>query len=365
VAIALAAALGGLPAALPAHDAPAGGTEADAARTALLRDGEQALARGATDDAIALFDRAALMRHAADTELDLVRAYMQAGEYRRALGFAAHVAGAHTDAPDAAALYAWLLRAGGQGAYGRRVIDAALQRMPGDPLLAAVRTQLAQARPAAAGTLLEAPQRYAPLPLPADPASRPAEGGRYAGSGVMTSARSVLVPLDALDGARRLWVRNGLGETAEAAVERRWEVLGLAQLALHTPLKWDEALLVPAPREPFAGSPAFVVAHAPTAEPAWPLLSAGFLGPQSTGRRSLGIDPGEGALGGPVFDVAGRWTAIAMRGADGGAVLIPVSALRAVGLAAAPAAPERSTPAGADAIYEGALRSAVQVISAP
>ncbi len=51
---------------------------------------------------------------------------MQAGEYRRALSFGAHAAGAHRDFPAATALYAWLLYVGGQDAFAARRLDAAL-----------------------------------------------------------------------------------------------------------------------------------------------------------------------------------------------------------------------------------------------
>ena len=79
-------------------------------RAALLDAAEAALARGDTEAALAGFERAAGMLHAPDTEMGLVRSQMQAGQYRRALAFAAHTAGAHLEAPAASALYAWLLR---------------------------------------------------------------------------------------------------------------------------------------------------------------------------------------------------------------------------------------------------------------
>ena len=106
-------------------------------RAAQLDAAEAALARGDTDAALAGFERAAGMLHAPDTEMGLVRSQMQAGQYRRALAFAAHTAGAHLEAPAASALYAWLLRVGGQEAYARQVLDAAAQRSAGNEVLGA------------------------------------------------------------------------------------------------------------------------------------------------------------------------------------------------------------------------------------
>ncbi len=93
-------------------------------RESPLARGEEALARGDVQHALAAFDRAESMRHAADTEMSLVRAHMQAGEYRRALAFAAHMAGAHRDVSASAVLYARLLTIGGQGVAARRVARA-------------------------------------------------------------------------------------------------------------------------------------------------------------------------------------------------------------------------------------------------
>lgn len=92
-------------------------------RSALLAQGESALARGDVGNALAAFERAALMLHAADTEMALVRTYMQAGEYRRAVSFSAHTAGAHRQAVagrGALCLAALARRAGRGGAAAAR-----------------------------------------------------------------------------------------------------------------------------------------------------------------------------------------------------------------------------------------------------
>ena len=94
-------------------------------REALLAQAERELARGDAASAIGVLDRAAMMLHAADTEMALVRAYLQAGEYRRALAFCAHTAGAHRETAEPSALYAWLLHLGGQSAFARRTLAEA------------------------------------------------------------------------------------------------------------------------------------------------------------------------------------------------------------------------------------------------
>src|SRR6516225_1593164 len=104
------------------------------ARAKLLARAEGELARGEVTAATDTFERAAMMLHAPDTEMGLVRAYMQAGQYRRALAFCAHVAGAHLESGPAGGLYAWLLRAGGQGKVADRVLRETIERLPQDPV---------------------------------------------------------------------------------------------------------------------------------------------------------------------------------------------------------------------------------------
>ena len=255
-------------------------------RAAQLDAAEAALARGDTDAALAGFERAAGMLHAPDTEMGLVRSQMQAGQYRRALAFAAHTAGAHLEAPAASALYAWLLRIGGQEAYARQMLDAAAQRSAGYEVLSATQRAFA-ATPVASGILLERPHRMAPYPLPA----ALAPNARALASAVLIGdGRFALAASPELTAGRRLWVRNGMGQTRAAAVDRTFADSGLALLVLERPMPGSAQLAI-APRDPFAGSPGFVVDFATSTEatPQWPLLHAGFFaGGSSAANRALG-----------------------------------------------------------------------------
>jgi hypothetical protein len=123
-------------------------------RTQLLAHGEAALARSDTETALTAFEAAANILHAADTEMGLVRSYMQTGQYRRALAFGAHTAGAHLDEVGGSALYAWLLHIGGQPVFAQRLIAQAQVRAPGHRLLTAVGRQLQTRAPLATGAML-------------------------------------------------------------------------------------------------------------------------------------------------------------------------------------------------------------------
>jgi len=334
-----------------------------AQRARLLEQGEAHLAAGNVDAALTAFDAAAMLLHAADTELALVRTYMQAGEYRRALAFGAHAAGAHRELPGATAVYAWLLHLGGQGVVARYRLDEALAEAPDGAVLRQAREALARPWPRPEGVLMRWPLRLAPRaqPLPAS--------AMGVGSAVLAmDGRSALAPAGAVDAATRLWLRNGMGQTSAAHVVERLEALGLVRLELDTPMPPATGLSL-ALRAPHAGSPGSLVEFGASddAAPAWPQLRQGFfaraVAPPAVS-RALGIAAPTGPRGGPVFDAAGRFAGVAMPGADGIDRLVPASAVAAAlgfEVPVGPAATAAALPL--DAVYELALRNTLQLIA--
>lgn len=368
--------LGGLPRAGWPHDAPVAARQAaDAAsaqaagaradrRTRLVLAGELALSQGDPAAALARFEEAAAISHAADIELGIVRSHLQAGEYRRALAFCAHTAGAHPESPAGALLYIWLLHLGAQSDPARRLLDQTLERFPSDPRLLALRRLLSGDGAVPGPELLSVPARLAPYSVPALPAAR----ARVVGTATLINAgRHALVPLSLLpEGAR--WVRNGLGQLSPITLERRLGAIGLALVRLHKPLPFAGPL-IEAPRDAFPGSPAFAPEFTPArgGVPAWPILRVGFIGPASPAgdRRELGVTMPRGPRGGPVFDVSGRLAGIAIRGPARGDQLIPVRLLRETGVVVTPdpRSIAQDSRVAADEIYERAMRSTLQVIA--
>lgn len=340
------------------------GAAVDAAqRERLLAEGEAQLAAGDAQAAQDSFQRAAMLMHAPDTECSIVRAQMQAGQYRQALAFCAHAALAHRGFAGGVALYAWLLHLGGQSVIAQRLLAEAAERQPDDEAVRIARTQLAAAWPVPQGPLLSAPLRAAPYGhgVAVDEAR-----SRIAGTATLVQGgQSALVPSATLRGARELRLRNGLGETVRAHVDGTDEATGVAVLRL------EQALTLPAElamnrRMPFAGSPAAVVEFAPggdAAGAAWPWLRLGFFGRVPlTGPRPLGVAMPAGARGGPVFDRAGLLAGLSMPGPDGTDRLLAVSDWpMASGLPEADAVPG-APAAPVDAVYEAALRLALQVV---
>jgi len=338
------------------------------ARMALLNQAEAALEHGDAQAAVAPLEAAAMLLHAGDTEMTQVRALMRAGQYRQALAFAAHAAGGHDDEPAASGLYAWLLQAGGQRLAAQQVIDSALERAPADKVLALTRLELATGAPQARDALLDLPHRMAPHASGNAPDMAGLDAARRVGTAVLFNAgRSVLAPAGPLAGRRQIWLRNGVGQTARAHVVKPLDALGLVVLELATPLPADPGFEA-AQRDPFAGSPGYVVDYAEGADalPQWPWLHPGFMGGMRANASAprLGINGSAGAQGGAVFDAAGRFTGIALGGAD--APWVTLAALRAAAPDVAmllPVGRHDGARVWVDEVYERALRSLMPALA--
>jgi hypothetical protein len=332
-------------------------------RELLLARGERALSRIELHPALMAFEEAAGILHAADTEMGLVRTYMQAGQYRRALSFGAHTAGAHLDVIGGTALYAWLLHHGGQIAIAMQLMDKALERQPGQPLAARVQVQLRSGAARTEPALLQPPVRLAPYVLGPEPAQR---ARVRCAAALLGDARHALAPSWA--GSGPCILRNGLGQAVRARPVGR---AGHAELLL---LRLDNPLPVPddwrvAARDPFPGSVAMTCGYLEGFPvPDWPWLRTGFIGappdPQARLRTLTAGLPEKGAAG-PVFDAAGRLAGMALP-------VGPGQPRRMVGATAWQAAVppgarthDRSSTANAspDAVYEAALKTCLQLIA--
>ncbi len=336
-------------------------------RNTLLRDAEAALARRDVLAAEALFDRAANILHAADTEIGLVRTYMQAGAYRRALAFGAHTAGVHLDVVGGSALYAWLLQVGGQHVLAQRLLNDTLARQPDNTFMLAVAKQLGRDTPLADAALQVPPTRLAPYGDTQGLASH----ARVAGSAVLLSdGVHVLAPLALLPASGKVWVRNGLGQLRKARMHQRHRAWGIAVLTLERALPVVEGLQSHTGAV-FPGSAGYALEYVthPDADAAWPLLHVGFIGaPVGKGTQlALGVELKDGSGGGPVFDAAGRLLGIAVASGHAGPPRL-VSTHDLQHLLGKPLAlPAPTGPAlraMLDQLYEAGLKTALQLITA-
>lgn len=335
-----------------------------AERDALMRQGAAALAMGDTKTAAAAFETAVSMVHAPDAELGLVRSYMQAGNYRQALSYCAHTAGAHKDEPEGAAFYVWLLHLGGQDVAAKRILLEAQARMPGNAVLDGMQRRMAGGLASSSGKPDDttAFKPYSVPPLKAATAA-------MSGSGVLIDGgRHALVPLASVAHARKIWVRNGLGQLRQAAVESRLEKDGMALLKLDQPLPVTEEFMT-ASRDPFPGSVVYAIEYArvPSAQPDWPVLRHGFLGNPSGNSPDweLGITMPTGSHGGPVFDASGALAGVTISTPQGKSMFLPISRMRrALGdRLGSPRQVVKGVRIAMENVYENAMRATVQVMT--
>ncbi|RTL29533.1 MAG: hypothetical protein EKK47_13010 [Burkholderiales bacterium] len=378
-------------------------------RTHWVREGEAALMRGEPEQAMQAFERGGAMGHEPAIELGMVRAAMQAGHYRQAMGFAAHTAGEHARDADCVAVYIWLLRLGGQLAMAEQLMQQTLSVL-NEPaargVLEAVQAQWQRGWPQADGVLRTTPLRLAPY---AHGEVLPTSARMVASACLMPAqdgVQRVLAPaLDALklrceprsacasNGAPAWWARNGLGQTMPIALEAPsvdglvsvWRVVGKL-----SPVRFQLAA-----RDAFAGSPAYALSYAmgrvetPAATPsesttapaAWPLMRMGFAGrtddklgpllgveglhgPWSRGDDAIHPNP----MGGPVWNAQGRWIGMALAGASGQEPdrLWSQSAWRRwsrIDASPASAGMALPTPMPVDEIYEQSLLTCLQLLT--
>jgi hypothetical protein len=249
---------------------PALSTAQQAQREALLKTGEAALAALDIERAYRYFERASLILHAADAEMGLVRTAVQQGAYKRALALAAHVAGAHTDSPKPAVLYALLLNAGGHTQAALQTISTTPAAASATALHVGVKNEIEQAILAPNALVGWARPYSGALPKNA----RAVSAGIAIGDGGHAVVATATLPAN-----EKMWVRNGLGEIV-AATRVQSLVQGLTIIRLKAPLSTYRAARM-AERPPFPGSPVTVVAFDAEQENnfALPLLRSGFVGP--------------------------------------------------------------------------------------
>ena len=347
---------------------------------ALLASAHATLLAGNTDAANAELDRAEGMSHSADTEVLQVLALMQRGQYQRAVAYAAHAAGAHLDAPQALALHAWLLALGEQRDHAAVQVTSALRRRPGDVDVLALQARLQTLQPNASADLTTTVPAAGSRPGPVPTGASVPVDARMLATGVLLDGRlTVLVPLQAVQGASALWVRSSLGAARSAVLTKQFDDTGLALLTLTEPLTLppQHLGLLRAPVDAFAGSPGRVIgmlASPDEAAPkaAWPAMNTGFIGrSNASGTQALGIETPPAPQGAPVFDRAGRWIGVvgaAPAKASGDAALGPrlvslSQLMKALGDSwmSVPQASTAATLTPAE-IYERALPVTLQVL---
>ena len=115
---------------------------AEASIADYIAQAKSALTIGNSQQAAELYEKAAALGEAPEAEIGLVRAYLQAGEFRKAIAFANLVAAEHPDISETAALLAYLEDLEGQTPAAIAKITAELNQQPDDVALTAAYAEI-------------------------------------------------------------------------------------------------------------------------------------------------------------------------------------------------------------------------------
>jgi hypothetical protein len=315
-----------------------------------LKSAEHALSKLDGIAALNLFEKAALIVHASEVEVGIVRAHMQAGNFQRALAFCAHASGAHLDEPAPSLLYAHLLKVSGQTTYAEKLMNDFHVRFGKDvSTFASVKlTPYSDS----AGLPVNAKMIASGLSLPGD--------------------KHVAFPSTAIaNGVKKFWVRSSSGFLSEATLQSTSDklqsnqpTLAILQLKRSVTVKRTQPLAI-ATKPAFPGSVAFSVTFKRSLALNWPSLSSGFIGGPVEGRsnrRQVDISEQSQSIGATVFDQTGAAIGLMVL-VKSTLQLIPLSEL---GLDFTNAEQSTARPKLAtDQVYQVALNNLVQVIGSP
>ncbi|MFA5982579.1 MAG: tetratricopeptide repeat protein [Methylococcaceae bacterium] len=108
----------------------------------LVLQAQSAMKKGKPQKAAEFFEQAVGLGENASAEIGLVRAYLQAGEFRKTIAFGSLVAAEHTDISETIALLAYLEDREGQTAQALAKLKQALKAQPSDVALIGAYTEI-------------------------------------------------------------------------------------------------------------------------------------------------------------------------------------------------------------------------------
>lgn len=339
-----------------------------------LKQAYQLLERNDSDEAKRILDESIRTLHAAEIELALVHAMMQAGQYQQALALAAHVQAEHAKFLEINLLYAWLLALGGHEKSALNLLD---ERLSSGAFSVAEAAQLAKMKMMmvshrlfsgdwgiaqdARNQNLGIGKNYNPY----QPVSLPILG-QWQGAGLLSPDGQyvLVVQQDAADIVHRTKSedRYQIYVHLHGLVSARWHrSLGgnMDLLLLERPVNkasaFGQGTGVPKP-----GQPVYIVGTPfANAQPTWPLLQTDILGNvrqlTPAGKQSLNafrLHLKNPAAGATVYNRVGQVLGLCMRDQHGDSWMLPIPADWTEGLTKSQSVADSGAEPTADDIYE-------------
>lgn len=217
--------------------------------------------------------------HSEELELAMVQTLMQAGEYRNALGIAAHIQAEHQDFSDATLMYAWLLAIGGQAQPAKKLLTSSLEKHP-HPDLKRILTQLNS------GQLNSTAFTSANMQLHPVPSENPVIKNKFLGTGIIVDAKYILVNRSSLAKHKNFIVRDSLGHVFNAEIDNTFTDEHLARLIIENFIT-SPGIPKIVDKIPFPGVPVYTAGFTHDAKPNWPQLAVDILGSPIEGKEKL------------------------------------------------------------------------------
>ncbi|MEJ0035426.1 MAG: trypsin-like peptidase domain-containing protein [Gammaproteobacteria bacterium] len=342
----------------------------------------RALASGDAAKAVTIYESLTQQGESLEAELGLVRASLQAGEFRKAVSWATLTAGEHTDSSEAVALLAYLHDRAGYTEQALQTLKQLRADRPDDPMAAAALATVLMDRGGKASAADEAASRKWPRPafqaIPAEKRHVIAGGNGI----IVDGGRHVLTYSAVLPkAAASIYVRNGLGKVRRAVREAGDQHGELVRLKIAEPYPAAWAL----PKDQIASPDgvrfcfAFGYSASSDLDGGYPAISPGLVFRADAGTGGLmqiTSALGAGHIGSPVFDPRGRLLGLSVgngaitidgenirsRVGSGQFAVRAVAAQPASGIPPRPSGPLPPMPA-IEELYERLAPSIVQIVS--
>jgi len=342
----------------------------------------RALAAGDAAKAATIYESLTRQGESLEAEIGLVRASLQAGEFRKAVSWATLTAGEHTDSSEAVALLAYLHDRAGYTELAIKTLKQLRTDRPNDPIAAAALATVLMDRGGKVSAADEAASRQWPRPaFEAIPVNE--RRVLAAGNGVIVDGGQHVLTYSAVlpDSASAIYVRNGLGKVRLAVREPGGATGPLVRLKITDPYPARWAIPKDQIASPDGARFCFAFGYSASGDPAgrYPAISPGVVFRADAGTGGLMQITGTlgaGHIGSPVFDPRGRLVGVSV---GTGAITIGGEnlrsrvgagqfAVRTVAAQAAGGGPPR--PAGkmppmpaVEELYERLVPAIVQIVS--
>ncbi|HAJ71186.1 MAG TPA: hypothetical protein DCO68_03820, partial [Methylophilaceae bacterium] len=321
---------------------------------------QQHLQHGQISQARSLLEQTANTLHSESIETALILTHMQNGEYTHALSAAAHTQAEHVDIADTCLLYAWLLSIGGQTTFANTLLQENFARFPEHQSLKTMQSLLQGGTWNAAQLPKSEIAKFQPELV------NPEKNYLHAsiiGSATLLDTTHAVMPYTLLN-TKKIWLRNGLGITVAAGIEKTFPAQNIALLKLASPI----AIVKPlnqADAPPKLGTLAYIVGYVTTnqADQAyWPILKTDIIGMPNTAQHWK-LHVRQFHSGTPVWNGSGALIGITVKSDNGSTEILPIQHIASAIDLNTESANHSQAHVSMQDIYEQALSTSLQVIA--